>query len=155
MKFLVIALLLLSIIQGWFLNIEISTNREQEKQIQRLTQNHAEESRRESLALQEKCARQAEKIFRELGYNQVSDQLQSHYNQKLNRCFMAAITESGNNMFLTDAYEERDYANFSQVFIKGDTLHPLVTCSLMPLGSEQRSCSTYKEYADFIEKYLN
>lgn len=156
MRFLISALLLLVVILGWVLNVEITTIREQREQIQKLTASLTEKSKREAFELQEKCALQATKVFRELGYNQSSDQLQSHYNQKLNRCFMAASTQFGNNRFLLDAYEERGYAEFSRTFIKGgDPLHPLITCALMPLGTEQRSCSSYEEYSAFIEQYLN
>ena len=156
MKFLASALLLLAVILCWFLNVEMTASREQREQIQKLTISLAEKSKRNAFELQAKCAQQAAKVFREFGYNQSSDQLQSHYNQKLNRCFMAASTQFGNNRFLIDAYEERGYADFSRTFVTGgDPLHPLIACSLMPLGTQQRSCSSEDEYSAFIEQYLN
>ena len=156
MKLLVSALLLLAVILCWFLNVEISSSREQREQIQKLTASLTEKSKRDAFELQSKCAHQATKVFGELGYNQSSDQLQSHYNPKLNRCFMAASTQFGNNRFLLDAYEERGYAEFSRFFVKGgDPLKPIITCSLMPLGAEQRSCRSDSEYTAFVEQYLN
>ncbi|BBP01980.1 hypothetical protein [Sulfuriferula nivalis] len=153
MKFLVSALLLLVIILGWFLNVEITSNREQRDQIQKITASRAEKSKRDAFELQAKCAQQATKTFRELGYNPSSDQLQNHYNQKLNRCFMAVSTQFGSFKYLFDAYEEREYAEFNRVFIKGG--NPIIVCSLMPLGAELKSCNSDREYSAFIEQYLN
>lgn len=56
MKLLVSALLLLAVILCWFLNVEISSSREQREQIQKLTASLTEKSKRDAFELQSKCA---------------------------------------------------------------------------------------------------
>ncbi len=72
--------------------------------------------------MQEKCAAQADKVFRELGYklsgsrDNISEVLQSHFNPQLNKCFMTIETmarDGSQNRFLLDAFEQREYGNTS------------------------------------------
>jgi hypothetical protein len=89
-----IALLVVALaVLVWLFNGEKEKNRDQQAQIQKLTASLADKSKREELELQEKCGLQAERLFREFGYKlDALAQLQSHYNSKLNRCFMTVLS---------------------------------------------------------------
>jgi len=102
MKVIVVLLLVVLLATVWRLNsfsAVVARQQQtiaQQQQIAALTA--AKTSRQEAFAMQEKCAAQAEKVFRDLGYklngstNSVSDVLQSHFNPERNKCFMTIET---------------------------------------------------------------
>ncbi len=126
MKVAIGILLATVLVLVWRLNALITTSRQQQNQIQELTSKLVDRGTRDALELQEKCALQAEKVFRQLGYkgaqqNGNVDSYQSHYNAKLNKCFMTVEstdirTTPGTMLitkFLLDAYEQRIYAEYT------------------------------------------
>src|SRR6516165_7260725 len=109
----------------------------------------ADKSKQDALALQEKCAAQAEKVFGQLGYksnltseNLDNNSLQSHFIQKFNKCFMT-IEENRydsdrvfTSRFLLDAYEQREYGEYiwmSDKVKKYWEVQPIV-CKEIPLA---------------------
>jgi hypothetical protein len=126
MKAAVGALIAIVLVLGWLLNAETKTSREQQNQIALLTSKLADKVARENLDLQQKCAQQAEKIFGQLGYRLDRPTLgifatyQSHHNAKLGKCFMTLdSTGAGHQLFLFDAYEQREYAHYIEIPVKG------------------------------------
>ena len=126
-------------------------------------------ARSQSFDLQERCAAQARKAFKEfesesgasrstlLGESAVGDDYQSHYNAKLRRC-LVLITESGSYtqpkfatyfaLYLVDAYERRHYAVYSQTDAK------VMFCELTPSVAQKRTCTTQDEFDAFIAPYM-
>lgn len=152
MKIAIAILILIVVGLGWQLNGEMATNNRQRGQIAALTSKLIDKTARENFELQEKCAKQADKVFRELGYNLNADSNQSHFNVKLNRCFMSFGTGSVGKFpskYLIDAYEQRQYAEYF-VFIEGRS----EGCSLTPLGEKEHSCKSKEEYNEFVAKYM-
>lgn len=120
MKVAVGMLLVLVALLTWRLAEEVGVSQGLRSEIQGLTAKLADSSKRVSLELQAKCASQAEKVFRVMGYkeNQQNgniDIYQSHYNAAFNKCFLTIETTNVNttpgtmfiNKFLLDAYEQR------------------------------------------------
>ncbi len=145
-------LLLAVIALGWLLSAEIKLVQEQKVQIDNLSGRLASKIIAETADNRSKCTTQAEKVFRELGYNRAASILENHFSGKFNACFMSISADAGESRFLLDAYEGKEYASFIQTFPKGKL--PLVFCSFSPLGGAETSCKSLDEYTDFIEKYL-
>jgi len=150
-------LLLIALALTWLLGTEMTTSRDQRDQIQKLTISLAEKSRREDFELQEKCALQTEKMFRELGYKPGGPALnQSHYNAKLNKCFMLVETINTTNhgtgfhyKFLIDAYEQRGYAEYEWMEDKGGKKFwevPPVLCRLTASVGNVVVCKSEDEF---------
>jgi hypothetical protein len=172
MKIAIGILIAIMLVLAWQLNAAMTTNRAQQEQIQQLTVSLADKSKRENLELQEKCAAQAQKMFRQLGWEDNDPKsgsialYQSHYNAKANRCFLTVDSTSGlskggvfKNRFLIDAYEQKGYAEFNQMFYKGikdakawsdSSMH----CMLMPSSPNQHPCKSEEEYLAFVAGYI-
>ena len=158
-------MLLVVLVLAWLLSTEMMTSREQRDHIQKLTASLADKSKQENLELQSKCALQAEKMFRKMpsarlpsvssAKQEISYDFESHYNVKLNKCFMLHTTyyENGTASYnLFDAYELRDYASFIGQIDKGQKIIHL--CLLTPsLGNEQ-ICKSEEEYKAFVVQYM-
>ena len=145
MKLAVAALLAIALVLAWLLNAEVATNSQQRIQIAELTSKLGDKSARENLEFQQKCAQQAEKIFHQLGYklnearNAISSSYESHYNTKLNKCFMTVSTVKltprfVTSKFLIDAYEQKGYAEYMWMADKDRKYWevPPVDCRLTP-----------------------
>jgi hypothetical protein len=129
-----------------------------------------------SLDLQEKCARQAETVFRERGYskgltrpegddsgsNDVIANFESHYNTALNRCFMlleifgVGIGNAGFQIrSLFDPYEGRTYAEFAWGPTESKKYFEVRPyCRLMSLSNDQSNCHSEAEFNAFITRYM-
>ncbi len=141
---------------GWLLRDERATTVQQRSEIAELTAKIADKSARGNLELQEKCAAQADKVFRQLGYSLSKDlsTIQSHFNVKLNKCFMSfSVLSAGGSLskYLIDAFEQRGYAEYLEFF--GTAKTPPV-CSLTPLGASAKTCVSASEYAAFVVQYM-
>jgi hypothetical protein len=126
--------------------------------------------------LQERCARQAEKVFREAGYskditrpkgdedgkNDVIANFESRYNTALGKCFMLLEifgVGAGNAGFqirsLVDADEGRTYAEFAwgpteiKIYWKVEPY-----CRLIPAQNDQANCESEAEFNAFITRYM-
>src|SRR6266487_2574547 len=128
MKIAVAILIALVLVLTWLLTVEIVATREQRSQIATLASKLADKLARENLELQHKCAQQAEKMFAQLGYrldrptNGIFATYQSHYNANLSKCFMTLNLSgvgSGDQRFLFDAYEQREYAQYIVIPVRG------------------------------------
>jgi hypothetical protein len=142
---------------------------QQQQQIQTLTTALADKSKQEGLALQEKCAVQAEKVFRDLGYkfnnssqSLDSNILQSHFNPRLNKCFMTleanAYTSGqlGQQRFLLDAYEQREYGEYFWVSDKVKKYWEVkpVMCKEIPVAGDEQFCHSEDEYKAIVKRYM-
>ena len=78
------------------LALQEQTLSQQQQQIQTLTTALADKSKQEGLLLQEKCAVQAERLFRERDVAVAGNELlqyESHYNHTLGKCFISFTRE--------------------------------------------------------------
>jgi len=131
----------------------------------------------QSLDLQERCASEARKAFRQLEdenrvkSNQstliqkgVSD-YQSHYNTKMDRCLMlinrrsvlplaANLSDQQRQSVLVDANERRYYANYIETQLAVETKPKIETCELMPGMRWRIVCTTRDEFDAFIATYM-
>jgi hypothetical protein len=152
LRIIIAALLLLVLALAWLLKAEMTTSQERQDQIEKLTLRLADKSRRENLELQEKCALQAERMFRILGYE---GGYVSHYNAELNRCFMTVDTGTIRPLritkFLYDAYEQRQYAGFQ---LTGNSRNPPDVCALKSPGEKRKLCKSVGEYEAFVARYM-
>ena len=154
---------------AWLLTSELAANNQQRKQLEQLTTQLAGKSKLENLQLQEKCTEQAEKVFRALGYqgnqqNGNGDVYQSHYNQKLGKCFMAiestnVTTRPGtmfSNKILLDAYERREYAEYTWISQKDKKYWdvPPTICKLITSSASEQTCKSDDEYKAFVANYM-
>ncbi len=126
----------------------------------------ADKATRENLDLQQKCAAQAEKAFRHLGWRE--DQptnpgqmaaYQSHYSAERNKCFMT-LEVLGNNGYqsksLFDAYENRSFAEYLWTPQEGKKYWevPPISCTLTPSSNDERACKSEDEYKAFVAGYM-
>jgi hypothetical protein len=145
---------------GWWLNIEAVALAQLEHEVRELRSNPPQKSDQADFSLYEKCSLQAEKVFGELGYKlSGGDAYQSHYNKELDKCFMTVDSlfagKSGvtQNKFLTDAYEQRGYADYVAVSNKDGGFN-VVSCKLTPAPDEERDCKSEDEYKAFVSRYM-
>ena len=168
MKIFAALLLAVILVLAWLLYAEVTTSRQQRTQLAELTAKLGDRTTRENLELQEKCALQAEKIFRKLGHllrspaKEASDSYRSHYNAKLNKCFMSVetiithTTPAGMSISwqLLDAYEQRDYGIYvSGILRKGEQNSP-TWCVLMPQSENEQICKSEKDFKTFVARYM-
>ena len=141
---------------AWRLNVEMGLTHQQQSTIAELTSKLNDKSAHENLELQEKCAAQADKVFRELGYSLSKNlaSIQSHFNSKLNKCFMSLMytSRNSNSRYLLDAYEQREYAEFSTIFQISANI--IVGCHLAPLAEKEIRCKSEGEYNEFVSRYM-
>lgn len=157
----IVGILLVAVVAlGWQWHEEVQTNNLLRGQMSALTK---KSSAKENLEIQEKCANQAGKLFTQLGYSLSKDNAsyQSHYNAKLNKCFISVDTTSGGTSgmnrfhFLMDAYEQKGYASYSTVFVYGKPPALILTsCELTPLGEKASTCKSQDEYDEFVARYM-
>jgi hypothetical protein len=122
------------------------------------------ESKGGSLELQEKCAAQANRTFKDMGYkpNAIAG-YENHYNDKMNKCFM----EVGNTdttspptiwtfRSLLDAYEGKSYAEYSWHTDKKKKYWevPPFSCRVSSLSGEDQYCKSEDEYKKLIKIYM-
>lgn len=118
-----------------------------------------------SLKLQEQCSNQARKEFNERGFasNDFAG-YENHYNAALNKCFV--LFRSTSTKFkpdiwhystLADAYEEKEYGDYSWHTVKGKKYWevPPFSCKVtLPSGAE-KTCNSEDEFNDLIKPYMN
>lgn len=159
MKFTVGILIAFVLFLVWRLNVEIELNRQQQSHVAELTLKLSDKSAHENIEMQKNCSQQAGAIFLQLGYkNGGLDSYQSHYNTKLNKCFILVHSIQGTTVskFLLDAYEQRSYAYYMWMADKGKKYWevPPVICALTPLSEDESSCNSEGEYNTFVARYM-
>jgi hypothetical protein len=122
----------------------------------------------QSLEQQGICAKQAKVAFEEYNayYNKlrvttpeplISDYA-THYNAKLNKCFVSINTydvendEAITTEMLMDAFERRVYANYGVNAPRGQIA--VITCNLFPTIKDETHCTSKDEYDAFVAKYM-
>jgi hypothetical protein len=119
MKNAAIVLLLAAITGlGIFAYFQQASLRAQSEIVEKLTAKL--EAKTGDFSLQEKCAKQAREEFQRLGWGKEAlADFTNHYNERLNKCFMAFqstnVDKGGShiNKWLGDAYEGKQYAEYS------------------------------------------
>jgi hypothetical protein len=160
-----IAILLASIAAvAWRLWIERQHVYEQREQIRELTSRLKDKQTRDRLDLQEKCALQAEKVFRAMGYKLEADSLQSHYHPAKGRCFMLMSTFPKSNpdgsvitfKYLLDAYEQKSFAEYGWR-ARNDKPYSEVRpfmCKLIRSVGNEVACTSTEEFEQFVATYM-
>ena len=131
----------------------------------------------QSLDLQERCATDARKTFRQLErendakydaaalIQKAAGDFQSHYNSKINRCLLlinrAAVIPLSANLsnqqrqsFLVDANERRYYASYVETQLASDSKAKVERCELRPTMRYTTACTSRDEYDAFVATYL-
>lgn len=170
MKIIVAVLFVALLAMAWRLNSLNATVGQQQKNLtqqqqQIATLTEAESSKKDAFAMQEKCATQADKVFRGLGYKltgsreNYSEVLQSHFNPHLNKCFMTIETmdrEGTRSRLLLDAFEQREYAEYFWMVdkVKKFWENPPKICMEVPLSGDERLCHSDDEYKTIVKRYM-
>jgi hypothetical protein len=152
---------------AWRVIVDINTSRSKDAAIQELRAKLAEAaSKLDGIELQAKCAQQAEKVFHLLGYKEDGEGSSgtlalyaNHHNAPLNKCFMTIeSTDMGHtsrgtivaSKYLMDAYEQREYAEFSQASGKLKWM----ICKTIPSAGTEQPCQGDGEYKTFVARYM-
>jgi hypothetical protein len=112
------------------------------------------------LDLQAKCADQARKVFRDLGYKPDGPAaFENHFNVKLNRCFMQIenTTPQGNvNRNVLDAFEGKEYGTYMWQPQEGKKYWqvPPFMCDVVSTTGEAVTCHSDEEFKSLIRVYL-
>lgn len=167
MKIFIGILLIIIGAMAWLLAVKTTTESQQRKQIVEMKAKLTDKSRLENIELQEKCSGKAKEVFRFMGYNVTNqngnvDGYQSHYNTRLDKCFMtidSIIVIEDNiikNRLLIDAYEQREYAEYTWMSRKEKKYRevPPSICKLIPLSKSEQFCKSEDEYKAFVASYM-
>jgi len=139
------------------------TLNQQQQQIQTLTTALANKSKQEALALQEKCAVQSEKVFRErhitVAHNELL-QYESHYNPTLGKCFISFTREmylsgakTSHTLDVQEAFGLRTYGEFLGFSTTGLSGSSMWSCWVLDQEDTQHPCKTFAEYELLIKRY--
>ena len=110
-------------------------------------------------------------MFHQLGYKDDGSPVngtiaicQSHHKPTINKCFMTLTTTtysgtpvtSLESRFLFDAYEQREYAEYSvnSAMENGKLTHGIFTCKLTASAGDERVCKSEGEYDGFVAGYM-
>ena len=175
MKMALMALLVALLAIAWRLNStnatltrQQQTLTQQQRQIQTLTTALADRSKQETAALQEKCAAQAERFFRSFvsdarqgGNNRSSFDYANHYQTRLDKCFVALLSNAITNRevvvgrLLFDAYERKELAEYYSVFpSKAGSAEKMLICSIFNETGESTTCSDRAAYEAFVKRFM-
>ena len=111
---------------------------------------------------QQKCATQADKIFKENGYDssKYTDFYTDHWNKSFEKCFLfitSIRTENGGitSKFLTDAYESTIYGQFFQTDYAANLNGP-PDCEMYKDGKRDsfQGCKSETEFDNFVKPYM-
>jgi len=153
-----IVLLIISVVVlGLLLRSQIAALREQRRQVQELNSKLESLSKTTSLDLQGKCAQQARERFTFEGFDKhAMANFLSHYNTKLNKCFVQiASTDAKKPTISTyrtvsDAFEGRVLAEYMKNWKEAS---PFV-CKVTPLSGEERFCHSDEEFDALVKQYM-
>jgi hypothetical protein len=118
-----------------------------------------------TLDLQEKCAKQAQKAFDKMQFqDRTLASFTNHYNVKLNRCFIETEQEmvpGGPDIFWTykfvsDAYEGKDFGSYvwHSDKVKKYWEVPPFQCQVTLPSGEEKLCKSSDEFDDLIKVYM-
>lgn len=145
---------------AWKVAAELNLNHQLQSQVSELNSKLTNKSTQDNLELQGKCSKQAGATFIQLGYkNGGIDNYQSHYNPKLNKCFISIYSLANGattNESLMDAYEQRVYGQYMWQ-PKADKKYwevPPLLCMISSTSKEQTECKSEDEYKTFVARYM-
>ena len=99
-------------------------------------------SNKEEYELSEKCGKRAEELFKGKFENSVIQyNYQSHYNKKMNKCFMYVFSMNLNALY--DVNENKEYGMI--IFEKGN----VDRCRML-----NKSCKSEDEWDSFVKSYM-
>jgi hypothetical protein len=142
---------------GVLLYRQESAIRSQERQIAALTATPKAEAY--PLEFQERCAEQARKSFKELGYKTTDmASYESHYNARIKKCFIQVAYSDANaqSRNVSDAYEGKSYAEYmfiSDKVKKYWEVKPFI-CRATLLTGESQQCQSTDEFDELIKVYM-
>jgi hypothetical protein len=163
-----IALVLLAVAVGVLILLvysQTSVVREQQRQIDKLSDGLESVSKATSIDLQSKCAKQAQEAFKRDGFEgEKGASFSNHYNQKLNKCFVQVEsvdwkTAPGTvftNKVLSDAFEGKVYAEYMwrSDKVKKYWEVPPLRCSVTLLSGEEKDCHSSDEFDRQVKAYM-
>lgn len=146
--------LMLSVgVLGLLLYSQTVALREQRRQVQEPGAKTA------SLAVQENCAKRAREEFSEHGWGGDGTSLESHYNQKLNRCFMrvkyvdrtTSAPDWWVSIWVYDAFEGRGYGSYSE---RVGAARSVSACWVELPSGETAGCRSRTEFHELVKQYM-
>lgn len=159
-KVSLVLLVVVAILLAWRVFAEMTLNQVLKNQVVELNQKLNEKSAQGNIDLQAKCADQAESTYLKLGYkNGGLDGYQSHFNNKLNKCFLTIHSIDNSGIFsesIADAYEQRVYGLYMRKSgVDKFTSNPFPAfCNISPTSSEKTNCKSKEEYDLFVSHYM-
>jgi hypothetical protein len=122
-------------------------------------------SKRTTLELQERCAKQARAEFKGDGNDKTPmTGFVNHYNAKLDKCFMEVTNSSSSGKSyvptiyrsVSEAFEGKVYAEYFWRNDEGKKYWevPPIMCKVTLLDGEERFCKTTEEYEELIKVYM-
>jgi hypothetical protein len=153
-----IVMLIVSLgVLGLLLYSQTAALREQRRKVQELNTKLEAMSNTTSLDLQEKCAKQARERFTFEGFEKrAMANFLSHYNTKLNKCFVQMASTDAKKppistyMMVSDAFEGKVYAEYMKNW---NEVSPFV-CKVTLLSGEERFCHSDDEFHALVKQYM-
>ena len=105
--------------------------------------NNKDNERKVDYQLQKQCGEDSEKFYKK-NFNSSVVMYQSHYNKKLNKCFILVSDGQFDNLFY-DVNENKTYGSF--ISSKGD--HKTVYCNVL-----DKSCNSKEEWDKLVKPYM-
>lgn len=127
------------------------TPRAQVAEIQRLQAKLEDKTRVETYDLQRRCAVDAQTQFRELSKSVNGAAYESHYNAKLNRCFVLVSTGAGKT--LADAVGGHVLAAYEEHIADSGQIE-MQFCNISPTSSDVEVCKTEAQFDQFVAQYM-
>lgn len=119
-----------------------------------------EAAQQHKLDLQERCAAQAKKFFKDDGNDAAQgDTYQSHYSGSLERClvytettrYSPVTTYPFTGKYVFDAYEGRAFASYSWAAVP----NKISICELALIDQEKKFCRTEAEFQVFVRQLMD
>jgi hypothetical protein len=164
MKNTAISLLIVAVVGlGVFAYFQQASLQAQSEVVENLTARL--ETKARDFSFQEKCAKQARELFARWGYDkEAAADFTNHYNERLNKCFIALENRSAStlgsavNKVLADAYEGKEYAEYSWYNHSGSSkkyweVEP-DSCKITLPSGQEKTCNSSEEYDDLIKAYM-
>jgi len=120
-----------------------------------------------TIELQEKCAKQAELVFKQSGWEakDVIAEFSNHYNSKLNRCFMRVektdptiVTKTiFTTKFVFDAFERKSYAEYTWKTEPGKKYWEVAPteCAVTLADGTRKMCRSSDEFDELVKPYMD
>ena len=160
MRAIILILLAAAIGLGVLASQQAATIKDQRQQMAAVD----EQAKATSLAMQGKCAEQAQKVFISLGYREGGmAAYENHFNTKLNKCMVLLENQQVSQKtvytfkFVMDAFENK---NFGEYIWHTDEVKkywevPPMKCNVVALSGEMQTCQSEDEFRKLAAAYMN